>query len=333
MPDIDVALSSCDFDTCSISRSLYGYQPSATANGIFAAIFTAALISCLVYAVSRRRWLEFNALVSLACIFEIIGFGARLWSSFKPWDVRLFAVSTSLLTVAPAFNTAGIYTTVYETITILGVEHSPIEPTAYSQLIWIDGIGFVLQLIGIVAAFLNLSTDTGIEIISNKGSWIMAAGTGLQAISLACFIMTFTVVIVKAALMYRHFGYTTFHFEHGFVPLSRKFKFFFVIMVTAVICLFARAAFQTLLLGSGFASEIAKNEALFIGFNGFLVAQSLVGLAITHPASFLRDGLKERRHYRSASSSTLLDRPRRRDTNGYQNGEGVTSLELVNNFI
>ncbi|KAI0594289.1 RTA1 like protein-domain-containing protein [Biscogniauxia sp. FL1348] len=330
MLDVDIALSSCDFHKCPISSSPYGYQPSATANGIFVAIFTTALVTCLIYAISKRTWLDFSMCMLIACVFEIVGFVARLWSSFSPWDTRLFAVSISFLTVAPAFSTAGIYTTICETISILGAEHSPIQPTRYLQLIWIEGAGFVVQLIGIAAAFLDLPTTTGLDTTSEKGTWIMAAGVGLQAVSIACFIAMFTVVIVKAALMHRHFGYTTFHYEHGFVPLTQKFKVFLVTMAMAAICLFTRAVFLTILLGSGFGSGIAKNEAMFIGFNGFLVAQSVVGLTTAHPASFLQDGLKERRLYRNDSGSILLQRPQPTGTNHYQNGEGVASFAPEN---
>ncbi|KAI5923225.1 RTA1 like protein-domain-containing protein [Camillea tinctor] len=332
MHDIDVALSSCDFHNCPISISPYGYQPSAIANGIFVAIFTTALVTCFIYIISKRTWLDFSIFMLIASAFELVGFAARLWSYFSPWDMRLFAVSIAFLTVAPTFSTAGIYTTICETITILGAEHSPIAPTGYIQLIWIDGTGFVVQLIGITAAFLDLSTTTGLDKSSAKGTWIMAVGVGLQALSLACFIAMFTVVVVKAALMHRHFGYTTFHYEHGFVPLTRKFKFFLVVMVTAAICLFARAVFLTILLGSGFGSGIAKNEALFAGFNGFLVAQSIIGLTTAHPACFLQDGLKQRRLYRSNSSSVLLQRPRPRDANQHRNEDG-TALVASENVI
>ncbi|KAI1490395.1 RTA1 like protein-domain-containing protein [Biscogniauxia mediterranea] len=330
MFDVDVALASCDFYKCPISSSPYGYQPSATANGIFVAIFTTALVTCLIYIFSKRKWVDFSICMLIACVFEIVGFAARLWSSFSPWDTRLFAVSISFLTVAPAFSTAGIYTAICETITILGAEHSPIEPTRYLQLIWVEGAGFVVQLIGIAAAFLDLSATTGLDTTSEKGTRIMAVGVGLQAVSIACFIAMFTVVIVKASFMHRHFGYTTFHYEHGFVPLTRKFKIFLVMMTMAAICLLARAVFQTILLSSGFGSGIAKNEAMFTGFNGFLVALSVVGLTTAHPASFLQDGLKEGRLYRSDSDSILLQRPRPCGTNHHQHGEGVASFAPEN---
>lgn len=102
-------LSECNFDDCLIASSPYRYRPNSLASGIFGTIFCLALIGCLIIAVttSRGRWLNFTVPVCLACVLEIIGYGARLGSWDDPWDVRLFAVSTGFLTVAPAFVSAG----------------------------------------------------------------------------------------------------------------------------------------------------------------------------------------------------------------------------------
>ncbi|CAJ2501543.1 Uu.00g043960.m01.CDS01 [Anthostomella pinea] len=310
MSDRDVTLSSCSFDSRSTTDSPYGYRPSASGNAIFAIIYVLALVGCLAYSIPGRKWPAFGIPICVACVFEAVGFGIRLGSSFDPWDVRLFAVSTAFTAVAPAFVAAGLYSTLNKTVSILGVEHSLINPARYPWLIGIDATGVVIQLVGIIVTFADVSTATGLGPNTKKGTPIIAAGTGLQALSLICFHVLFAVVAFQAAVAHRQFGYTTFHSQHGFVTLTRKFKVFLAMLIVSSICLLARAVFQTTLLGAGFGSNIARIEALFLAFNGFLVAEPIIGLVIAHPASYLQDGVKQKRRNRSAQISQMVAAPR-----------------------
>ncbi|KAI0482740.1 hypothetical protein GGR56DRAFT_205339 [Xylariaceae sp. FL0804] len=137
----------------------------------------------------------------------------------------------------------------------------------------------------------------------------MAAGTSLQALSLTYLLMLFAVVGNRASREHRNFGYTTFHHQYGFVAMTQKFKIIVVMTVVACVCLFARAIFQTVFLGCGFESRnpVENVEALYLVFNGFFVAEPVIGLVIAHPSSFLQDGLKQRKRNRLPSSSGLFD--------------------------
>lgn len=167
--------------------------------------------------------------------------------------------------------------------------------------------GLVLQLTGIIVAFSDLSDATGFGPNARRGTPIMAAGTGLHALSLTYFLILFGVVIFRATMAHRHYGYTTFHPHYGFVAMTRKFKIILVVIVASCIVLFVRAIFQIILLAAGFESDIAKNEGLYLGFNGFLVAEPIVGLIIAHPSSFLQDGIKQKKRNLEVSASELFD--------------------------
>ncbi|KAI1802382.1 RTA1 like protein-domain-containing protein [Daldinia bambusicola] len=291
------SIASCTFETCPVAASPYGYPPSAAAGAIFFIIHLGSFVACLVYSfylAERNRWLEFSIPISIGCLLESIGYAIRIGSASDPWDVSLYAASTAFIIIPPAFISAAIYFTIPEAIKILGVEHSPIRVLRYAVLTWIDAVGFVFQFIGIVISFSDLSSDTGLGHNARIGSPIIATGMAIQAVSLLIHIGLFGVVLFRAAVANSQFGYTTFHPVHGYVPMAHRFKFFLAMLLLSAMCLFARALYQTVVLANGLESWTAKNQALFAGLDGFLVAEAVVGLCVAHPVTFLRDGIEKR---------------------------------------
>ncbi|KAI0852677.1 RTA1 like protein-domain-containing protein [Daldinia vernicosa] len=299
------SIASCTFDTCPVAASPYGYPPSAAAGAIFFVIHLGSLIACLVYSfylAERNRWLEFSIPISIGCLLECIGYAMRIGSSADPWNVSLYAASTTFIIIPPAFISAAIYLTIPEAIKILGTEHSPINVSRYALLTLIDVIGFIFQFIGLIISFSDLSSDTGLGHNARVGSPIIATGMVIQAISLIIYIMLFGIVLFRAAIANSQFGYTTFHPVHGFVPMAHRFKFFLAMLLVSAMCLFARALYQAIVLANGLESYTAKNQALFAGLDSLLVAEAVVGLCAAHPVTFLRDGIEKRRGSRSTSA-------------------------------
>ncbi|KAI1648011.1 RTA1 like protein-domain-containing protein [Daldinia loculata] len=302
-----ISIASCTFDTCPVAASPYGYPPSAAAGVIFFVIHLGSFVACLVYSfylAERNRWLEFSIPISIGCLLESIGYAMRIGSSADPWNVSLYAASTTFMIIPPAFISAAIYFTVPEAIKILGTEHSPINVSRYALLTWIEGFGFLFQFIGLVVSFSDLSSDTGLGHNARVGSPIIATGMVIQAISLIIYIMLFGIVLFRAAVANIQFGYTTFHPVHGFVPMAHRFKFFLAMLLVSAMCLFARALYQAIVLANGLESYTAKNQALFAGLDSFLVAEAVVGLCVAHPVTFLRDGIEKRLGSRSTSAMT-----------------------------
>ncbi|KAI1394132.1 RTA1 like protein-domain-containing protein [Hypoxylon trugodes] len=305
------SIASCDFDTCPVAASPYGYPPSPAAEAIFLTIHIGALLACQLYTfyiADRNRWLEFSVPISIACLLESIGYAIRIGSSVDPWNVVLYATSTAFIIVAPAFIATGIYFITPEVIKILGKEHSPINIAHYPLLIWVDIVGFALQLIGIIVSFSDISTSTGLGHNAHYGTPIIATGIILQAVSLITFLSLFTIVLFQASLTNSHYGYTTFHPSHGFVPIAQRFKFFVAMLLVSTMCLFGRGVYQVIILSEGLESWTAKNQALFAGLDSFLVAEAVVGLVIAHPVLFLRDGLDKRLLRRNSNNPLIEER-------------------------
>ncbi|RYP24038.1 hypothetical protein DL765_000766 [Monosporascus sp. GIB2] len=288
-------LSACDFNSCLVSSSPYGYRPSVLASGIFTSLFSLSLVGCLAIAatVSRGRWLHFTVPLCIACVFEIIGYSARIASWSDPWDVRLFIVSTAFLTVAPAFVAAEIHITIAKTVPVLGTEHSLVDPSLHEKLLVVDGLGLALQEAGLVASFsspdLDLSAGAG-----TVGGALVAMGLAAQLLSLSASGALFGAVLFRAsaAARRRRDG----HAAPGYVaPLGTRVKALVAVLAISLVSLSVRGLYAITAAASVFGvGGLARNEALFVGFDGLMVSQAVVALVAVHPAYFLDGALKAR---------------------------------------
>ncbi|OTB14273.1 hypothetical protein K445DRAFT_134883 [Daldinia sp. EC12] len=105
------SIAICTFETCPVSVSPYGYPPSAAAGAIFFIIHLGSFVACLVYSfylAEKNRWLEFSIPISIGCLLESIGYAIRIGSASDPWDVSLYAASTTFVTISPAFISAAL---------------------------------------------------------------------------------------------------------------------------------------------------------------------------------------------------------------------------------
>ncbi|RYP28603.1 hypothetical protein DL767_007144 [Monosporascus sp. MG133] len=320
-------LSACDFNSCLVSSSPYGYKPSVLASGIFISLFSLSLIGCLAIAatVSHGRWLHFAVPVCIACVFEIIGYGARIASWSDPWDVRWFIVSTAFLTVAPAFVAAGIRITIAKTVPVLGTEHSLVDPSHHEKLLVVDGLGLVLQAAGLAASFssrdLDLSTGEGIV-----GGALVATGLAVQLLSLSASGALFGAVLFRASAAARERHHD--RAGPGYVALlGARVKDLVAVLAISLACLSVRGLYAIIAAASGFGvGGLARNEALFAGFDGLMVSQAVVGLVAVHPACFLDGALKARA--RAPENSTIGCRLESRT-----NGRGPVSLGHASHFV
>ena len=70
--------TSCNWNTCPLSDSYWGYQPSLTANLTFLILFA---ISTLVYVGQgflNKAWLGFTIAMVCGCLLEVIGYIGRV---------------------------------------------------------------------------------------------------------------------------------------------------------------------------------------------------------------------------------------------------------------
>ncbi|ORY65980.1 RTA-like protein, partial [Pseudomassariella vexata] len=277
----------CTFHTCYVSSSPYGYRPSMAANIAFLIIYTACLAGCALVTLATRRWIIFSIPLAGACVLEIVGYSVRMGSWAEPWRASLYAVTNIFLMIAPSLISTAMYTTVPKVVQIIGKEHSLIRPDIYGYLVAIDLVAILVQLVGFIVTFSDLTAVDGLGPSAEKGASVIAAGAGVQFLALASFSVLFTIVIFKASMAYHEFGYTTFHKDRGYVLLGGKFKARVGMMMAATMCLLTRGVFRIMALADGLDGSISRNEALFVVFDGLLVAAAILCLLGLHPAYVL----------------------------------------------
>jgi hypothetical protein len=182
-----------------------------------------------------------------------------------------------------------------EVVRILGTEHSRLRPGLYAAILLpLDGVSLVVQIAGFAFAFEDASTDAGLGTKTQTGMWIVTAGLGLQMATLAMALAMTGIVFIRAARAYHQYGYTTFHRDVGYIPLTTRFQVFAGILPMACLCLLGRLAYRIAALADGgLQGRIAKNEGLFAALEGLLVGYALVSLVTCHPGIFLEDGKRQ----------------------------------------
>ncbi|EFQ26196.1 sphingoid long-chain base transporter RSB1 [Colletotrichum graminicola] len=291
--------SLCTLSTCDVSESPYGFRSSLTTSAIFATVSAVCLvINGAVAARSARRQhtaTPFSVIVTLACVLEMLGWVDRMAGWRDPWAVYPFMQSKALLTVAPVLVTSSIYVCLAPMVRILGTEHSFVKPELYTVILLpLDGLALLLQVAGLAVGFRNVpyTLASGDSYAPDAaGARIVLAGLALQLATLVATGLFLASVLLRAARAHHRYGYTTFHRDVGYVPLTGRFRIFAGAVPSAMLVLFGRLCFRVAEYAEGWGGPLAMGgEGLFVGLEGFLVCYALLAIVGCHPALFLKDG-------------------------------------------
>ncbi|KAK6226911.1 sphingoid long-chain base transporter RSB1 [Colletotrichum tabaci] len=293
----------CTPSTCDISESPYGFRPALVASAVFATVSAACLVvNGAVAARSAHRHTAtapFCVVATLACVLELLGWVGRMAGWSDPWAVYPLMQSRALLTIAPVFITSSIYVCLAPMVRILGTEHSLVRPELYTAfLLPLDALALLLQVAGLAVGFRNVPYTLGpgdAYAPDDAGAKIVLTGLAVQLSTLVAAGLLLASVLLRAARSHRRYGYTTFHRDVGYVPLTRRFRIFAAAVPSAMVVLFGRMCFRVAEHAEGFRGPLATGgggggEGLFVGLEGFLVAYALAVVVGCHPALFLRDG-------------------------------------------
>ncbi|KXH53779.1 sphingoid long-chain base transporter RSB1 [Colletotrichum simmondsii] len=291
--------SPCTLTTCDVSDSPYGYRPALTGSAVFATVSALCLVingAVAARSTQRHAATPFSVIVALACVLELLGWVDRMAGWSDPWAVYPLLQSKALLTIAPIFVTSSIYVCLAPMVRILGTEHSFIKPELYTTILLpLDGLALLLQIVGLGVGFQHvpytLSSQTSYA-PNNVGAKIVLAGLAVQLATLVTAGLSLAFILLRAARSYRQYGYTTFHRDVGYVPLTGRFRIFAGAVPSAMVVLFGRMCFRVAEYAEGFRGPLARGggEGLFLGLEGFLVGYALLAIVGCHPALFLKDG-------------------------------------------
>jgi RTA1 like protein len=96
----------CTLDTCDLTLASFMYLPNIPGNAIFAALFALFLVVQLFLGIKHKTWGFMGAFV-MGLILETVGYIARILIHNNPFQNNYFLIYLILLTIAPAFLTAG----------------------------------------------------------------------------------------------------------------------------------------------------------------------------------------------------------------------------------
>jgi hypothetical protein len=169
-----------------------------------------------------------------------------------------------LLTIAPAFLSAGMYIMLKSLVILFGPQYSRLPPNAYAYVfVSADVVSIILQ--GVGGAISAVATK---KKLLNQGVDIMIAGLVSQVFTLCIF----AGLCVDFAMQVKK--------NHDLLPPARqklikslRFKFTAGALAFAFLCIQIRCIYRVAELSQGWGSELMRKENDFIIMDSLLVTQ------------------------------------------------------------
>lgn len=178
---------------------------------------------------------------------------------FSKWG---FKINVILLTIAPAFLSAGLYVMLKRLVLLFGPQYSRISPNAYAYIfVSADVLSIILQ--GAGGSISAVATD---KTFLDQGVDIMIAGLVSQVFTLMIFA---GLCVDFARQVNKH---------HHLLPAARqqltrswRLRLVTSAMTFAFLCILTRCAYRVAELSQGWGSELMRKEDDFIIMDSMLV--------------------------------------------------------------
>ncbi|KAF9035019.1 RTA1-like protein [Hymenopellis radicata] len=271
---LDISRRADDSDT-----SFYGYVPDRATAIVFLVLFSISTVAHIGQAVTYRTWWMLGTAV-LCGLLEILGWVARLWSSYNPGLDVPYEMQLTCTILGPTPLLAANFVIMEHLINRLGSGYSRLTPKWYIILFCCcDILSLVVQAIGGGSAADAVSTDGDPE----KGGHIMLGGIVFQMVTITVYALCAT------EFFFRYFsdkpipgrGSTRGH-------LTLKLKLLSGAVVFSTVLLFIRAVYRTIELADGWTGRIIETEVYFNVLDGAMVIVAIYTVNILHPGLLLR---------------------------------------------
>ncbi|KAK0184993.1 RTA1-like protein [Armillaria mellea] len=268
------------------TSSFYGYTPNRVICIIFLSLFSLSTIVHLAQAIAYRTWWWLGTAV-LCGVLEILGWSARLWSSFNPGLKDPFAMQLTCMILAPTPLLAANFVILEKLIQRLGNRYSRLSPRAYMILFsTCDILSLVVQAFGGGLASSAVSNGTDPE----KGGHIMLIGVAFQLAVITLYsilgIEFFARYLTDTPIRNRGWG------TRG--DLTPTLKLMVAALAFSTTCLFIRAEYRVIELEDGWGGRIITTEVYFNVLDGAMITLAIYVANLFHPGRIFRR-TKERR--------------------------------------
>ncbi|KAF2152230.1 RTA1-domain-containing protein [Myriangium duriaei CBS 260.36] len=272
-----VDFNACTPAICSLAWAQLQYVPTVSGGVAYAILFGLLLLAQIGLGWKHRTW---GFLVGMICglLLEVIGYVARIQLSNDVFSFNAFVASLVCLTIAPAFISAAIYSSLSRLAVVYGQEVARFGPRTYTlAFISCDIMSLVLQAAG------GAITATAVAGSSEKQTGVntMIAGLASQVASLSLFLLLALDLIWQANHAPRD------SLDPHFVSLRNRALFFWFppAIMLATVAIFVRCCFRVAELKGGFGGGLANNQAMFMVFEGPMIMIALIILTIFHPGT------------------------------------------------
>jgi hypothetical protein len=255
------------------SENLYHYTPTRWVCIVFVVLFSISNTIHLAQAFWYRLWWLFPTAI-VACVTEIIGWSARLWSSYNPVLRTAFLAQVTTLIMAPTYLIATNFIILGKVIRLLGPQYCRMSPKWYSIVFFIcDTTALIIQSVGGAIA-------SGTQ--PDLGGHIALSGIVLQLVALLFFAFIATEFLLRYIYdrPIRHFN--TFR---GVLDRNIRLQILGISIMTSVLLI--RSIYRTVELAGGWSGKIISTQWLFNAFDGAMIVIAAFTLNFLNPGMLL----------------------------------------------
>ncbi|KAI0778234.1 RTA1-domain-containing protein [Trametes elegans] len=270
-------------------ENLYGYVPDRDVCIIFVVLFSISAAIHLAEAVYfRMSWLFATAVFS--GVAEIIGWSARLWSSYSPFSQDPYIMQLCVTIIAPSPLVAALFILFGRISERLGEYYGRLSPMWYSIIfLTCDIISLVTQGVGGGIAGSSIGHESDVDLGGN----IMLAGIIFQLASITVFVVLMGEYFVRyftdrPARQPKKDPATeeSYAGSHRGV-LTPKLKLMILSVLSMTLFLVIRSIYRMIELIDGFTGKIIQTEIWFNVFDGAMVVLAIYTLNVLHPGWLL----------------------------------------------
>ncbi|KAJ6525956.1 RTA1 like protein-domain-containing protein [Mycena capillaripes] len=272
-------------DTTVGNDDQYGYVPSEAVAVLFLALYGISTVLHIGQATYFRLWWLLPT-AALCGIGELIGWGARLWSSISPTASTPFTIQISSTIIAPTPLLAASFMIFSRVVQQLGAQYSWLTPKWYTIIFLpCDIIALVVQ--GVGGGMASSANDLA---GANRGARVMLGGIGFQ----------FAVIIVFSALA---LDFTQRYLRdkparpntdpNPRALLTPRFKIMLAALAFSTTTLFIRSVYRIIELTGGWEGRIIHTEVYFNVLDGGMVVLAIFTLNFAHPGLLLQPSRPE----------------------------------------
>lgn len=261
-------------------QSFYGYIPTKWICILFLVLYALSSAAHLGQALWYRTWW----MIPTACfcgILEILGWGARVWSSYSPGLAVPYEMQISCTILGPTPLIAAAFVVLGRIIERLGTSYSRLSPRMYTILFCsADVISLIVQAVGGGKAATAVALNTSPVL----GGHIMLAGIVFQLTVVSIY------AICGAEFFVRYYRDQPIRdprmLQEGNVRrgiLTRKLQLQIIALIFMTICSWIRSVYRTIELADGWAGRIITTQVYFNVLDGGMVTLAIFTLNFAHP--------------------------------------------------